>query len=245
MFGEDGMMQEQHTADDQSHYEISLTAGQAFVAFVLLLLSLAASFAFGLLLGRGQADERLVVRRETPVVTEASALARKGRGEIVELGVQADDFEETASDAATPAVDTAPVVEDEPAAAVAEPAPAAAATTSQAEPVETAPAPPAAASAQPSEAAVKPAEPAARAATPAPDKRPHYAQLLSTGDQKTAEALAVKLIDRGFNTAYVERGATDKGAVFRVRVRFASEQEARAAEAKLRQFSSEVWITAK
>ncbi|HEX2061799.1 MAG TPA: hypothetical protein VHK90_13755, partial [Thermoanaerobaculia bacterium] len=78
---------EEHAVDDQSHYEISLTAGQAFVAFVLLLLSLAAAFAFGLMLGRGQADERLVVRKETPVVTEASVIPTKGKpaGEIVEL----------------------------------------------------------------------------------------------------------------------------------------------------------------
>ncbi|MFP5245523.1 MAG: hypothetical protein ACLGH0_02425, partial [Thermoanaerobaculia bacterium] len=110
-------MQEQHTADDQSHYEISLTAGQAFVAFVLLLLSLAAAFAFGLMLGRGQADERLVVRKETPVVTEASVIPKKtSTGEIVELGVPDDDFAaeetdttETSGETAAPAVEsTAP-----------------------------------------------------------------------------------------------------------------------------------------
>ena len=47
-------MSEEPITDDQSHYEVSLTAGQAFLAFVLLLLSLAASFAFGLMIGRGQ-----------------------------------------------------------------------------------------------------------------------------------------------------------------------------------------------
>jgi cell division septation protein DedD len=52
-----------------------------------------------------------------------------------------------------------------------------------------------------------------------------YAQLLSTGDQKTAENLAARLIDRGFTTAYVERGATDKGPIYRVRVKFDSEPE--------------------
>src|SRR5688500_8713387 len=66
--GRMGRMEEHHSADDHSHYEISLTAAQAFVAFVLLLLSLAASFAFGLMLGKGQSDDRLVVRKETPVV---------------------------------------------------------------------------------------------------------------------------------------------------------------------------------
>src|SRR5579884_1683260 len=61
---------EEVLTDDQSHYEISLTAGQAFVAFVLLLLSLAASFAFGLLIGRGAADEHLVMRKDAPVIAE-------------------------------------------------------------------------------------------------------------------------------------------------------------------------------
>lgn len=242
-------MQEQHTADDQSHYEISLTAGQAFVAFVLLLLSLAASFAFGLLLGRGQADERLVVRRETPVVTEASALPRKNAGEIVELGVSADDFAEESQPAET--TSSAAVIEEQPApvADTAPPAqPGGAAGTQPAEissnagqtrrsVAEAANAPQAS---PPQATAPQVTEPQA-AAPPIP----HFAQLLSTGDQKAAEALAVKLIERGYGTAYVQRGATDKGPVFRVRVRFPSEQEARAAEPKLREFSREVWITAK
>ena len=215
-------MEEHHAVDDQSHYEISLTAGQAFVAFVLLLLSLAASFAFGLMLGKGQADERLVVRKETPVVTEAALMPKKNVGEIVELGVEDDDFavsepETTATTA--PATDSAatttavtPVIQEEA-------APAATTTAPQPPPTTTV-------------AAVPPAV-------------PHIAQLLSTGDQKIAEALAVRVINRGFNTAYVERGSTDKGAIYRVRVRFDSEAEARAAEPKLREFSKEVWITAK
>jgi cell division septation protein DedD len=217
-------MEEQHAVDDQSHYEISLTAGQAFVAFVLLLLSLAASFAFGLMLGKGQADERLVVRKESPVVTEANLAPKKNAGEIVELGVSADDFEEAApaatattdSAATDTTVTTTALIEEEPA------APAAATET-------TAPAP-------------------APAATPAPVAAapvPHLAQLLSTADQKTAEALAVKLINRGFTSSYVERGTTDKGPIYRVRVRFDSESAARAAEPKLREFSKDVWITAK
>jgi cell division septation protein DedD len=214
-------MEEQHAVDDQSHYEISLTAGQAFVAFVLLLLSLAASFAFGLMLGKGQADERLVVRKESPVVTEASLAPKKNAGEIVELGVSADDFEEPA--VATPAKETAAtaattaVIEEEPAAAVA---------------------------AVSTETAAPAAEPAA--VTPAPTAAvPHLAQLLSTADQKTAEALAVKLINRGFTSSYVERGSSDKGPVYRVRVRFDSEAAARAAEPRLKEFSKDVWITAK
>jgi cell division septation protein DedD len=215
-------MEEHHAVDDQSHYEISLTAGQAFVAFVLLLLSLAASFAFGLMLGKGQADERLVVRKETPIVTEAAAIpgTKKNHGEIVELSVADDDFVEpetetvaTEAAATDTAAATTPVIQEE----------VAAATPTQEPPVTT--------------TVVAAAAPVATV--------PHIAQLLSTGDQKTAEMLAVRVINRGFNTAYVERGTTDKGPVYRVRVRFDSEAEARAAETKLREFSKEVWITAK
>jgi hypothetical protein len=221
-------MEEQHAIDDQSHYEISLTAGQAFIAFVLLLLSLAASFAFGLMLGKGQADERLVVRKETPVVTEGAMVPqKKNAGEIVELGVSDDEFEAGASETVTAApvatVTTAsatttdvPVIQEE--------------TPTQPPPVTT---------------TVAASTPPAATATAGPANVPHIAQLLSTGDQKTAEALAVKVINRGFTSAYVERGTTDKGPIYRVRVRFDSEAEARAAETKLREFSKEVWITAK
>jgi cell division septation protein DedD len=221
-------MEEHHAVDDQSHYEISLTAGQAFVAFVLLLLSLAASFAFGLMLGKGQADERLVVRKETPVVTEAALMPKKNAGEIVELGVSDDDF-------AAPETDTT---------ATAAPVTDSAATTTAVTPVIEEEAPPAATTTAPQQ---PPTTTVAVAAPPIVQQiaHPHIAQLLSTGDQKTAEALAVRVINRGFNTAYVERGTTDKGPVYRVRIRFDSEAEARAAEPKLREFSKEVWITAK
>lgn len=212
--GRMGQMDEQHH-DDQSHYEISLTAGQAFVAFVLLLLSLAASFAFGLMLGKGQTDERLVVQKETPVVAEAAVIPRKSQGRIVELGVEADDF---AQEAATEKV--APLTEESAGTAA-------------------------------GDVPVMSTEPAADAAAAAPPVSqaaavPHFAQLLSTSDQKTAESFAAKLIDGGFNAAYVERGvATEKGPVYRVRIKFPTEQEARAAEPKLREFSSEVWITSR
>src|SRR5262249_28734550 len=72
---------------------------------------------------------------------------------------------------------------------------------------------------------------------------PVFAQLLSTSDQKTAEAMAAKLIESGFSAAYVERITAEKGTVYRVRVRFPSEADARAAEGKLKQFSKDVWIT--
>ena len=71
------MVSDEVLIDDQSHYEVSLTAGQAFVAFVLLLLSLAATFAFGLMIGRGQADERLVVRKEPAVINEGALSPRR------------------------------------------------------------------------------------------------------------------------------------------------------------------------
>jgi hypothetical protein len=221
-------MEEHAVADDQSHYEISLTAGQAFVAFVLLLLSLAAAFAFGLMIGKGQADDRLVVQKATPVVTEASLTPKKNEGRIVELGVEADDFRENA--AATATETTAP----EPAttATVVEEAPAATETSGGTPLGQPAATPALQQQQQPAAAA-----PALRVTT--------YAQLLSTSDQKTAEALAARLIDRGFTAAYVERGATDKGPIFRVRVKFDAESEARAAEPKLKEFSKEVWITTK
>jgi hypothetical protein len=230
------MGMEEHHTDDQSHYEISLTAGQAFVAFVLLLLSLAASFAFGLMLGKGQADERLVVRKETPVVTEASLAPKKNDGRIVELGVDNDDFQATAT--ATPAAPvttdssaTTAIVEDDAPVTAATPAPAAVTAEAKPTPAVTA-----------ASTDIKPV----RLDPPAPAAGiPYLAQLLSTGDQKTAEALAVKVINRGFNTAYVERGSNDKGPIFRVRVRFDSEAAARAAEPKLRELSKDVWITAK
>ena len=216
-------MEEQHQ-DDQSHYEISLTAGQAFVAFVLLLLSLAASFAFGLMLGKGQTDERLVVQKETPVVSEAALIPKKNQGKIVELGVEADDF---AQEAATETV--APLTEESGAtdgAATAGGATAASAVDAAETVAEAATAP--------------------QATAPQAPAVPHFAQLLSTSDQKTAETFAARLIDGGFNAAYVERGAaTDKGPVYRVRIKFPNEQEARAAEPKLREFSKEVWITSR
>ena len=213
-------MSDEQLTDDQSHYEISLTAGQAFVAFVLLLLSLAASFAFGLMIGRGQGgDDRLVVKKEPTVVTEASVVPKKNAGKIVELGVAEDDFNNPATKTDTTAT-----------------APAATETTAAATPVVTE-------TAAPKPVAVTPAPgPAPVQAVPAATG-PAYAQLLSTGDQKTAEALATKLINGGFTNAYVERTANEKGPIFRVRVRFASEAEAKASEGKLKAYSNEVWIT--
>src|SRR6476646_6235143 len=86
-------MTEDVLTDDQSHYEVSLTAGQAFLAFVLLLLSLAAAFAFGLILGRGQGDDRSLTRKQeaAAVVNEVSAPAK---AQPREVAVKDDDFKE-------------------------------------------------------------------------------------------------------------------------------------------------------
>jgi hypothetical protein len=211
------MVSDEVLTDDQSHYEVSLTAGQAFVAFVLLLLSLAASFAFGLMIGKGQADERLVVRKEPAVINEGSVIpAKKNDSKLVDLGVGNDDFKappattssvmsETAASASTITEGTPPPLTTS----------GSVTTTAAAEVVQ------------------KPvAKPVAAPAGPA------YAQLLVTSDQKTADALAAKAIDHGFMSTFVERS----GATFKVRVKFASEAEARANEAKLKELSKDVWI---
>lgn len=228
------------TVDDQSsHYEISLTAGQAFVAFVLLLLSLAASFAFGLMIGRGQGEDRLVVKHEPSVVTEASVIPKKSAGKIVELGVADSDYKAPTDTAATDTASTGtPVITEGTVAAAATTAAAAAAST------DAAPAQPVPAKAVPAPVAapVKNPEPA-RAAAPVERFGSVYAQLISTTDRKTAEALAVKAINAGYTAAYVDPGpSTEKGQVFRVRIKFSSEAEARAAEPKLREFAKDVWI---
>lgn len=207
-------MSEEPVTDDQSHYEVSLTAGQAFLAFVLLLLSLAASFAFGLMIGRSHEADQLLAQNSPAITDEASpAPAKKPKERIVELSTPEDTF----SDAAPAAEPVQPART-----AAAKPQPA----VSIKEEATPAPAPPAAA---------KPA--AAGAAIP------YYAQLLSTTDQKKAEAFAAKLIDGGFQAAYVDRVGNEKGTLYRVRVNFPSEQAARAAEARLRTFTRDVWIT--
>lgn len=214
------MVSDEVLTDDQSHYEVSLTAGQAFVAFVLLLLSLAASFAFGLMIGKGQADERLVVRKEPAVINEGSVIAsKKNDGKLIDLGVGNDDFK------APPATTSAATATTAPASTITEGTispltESAAPVTATASPIVEAPKP-----------APKPA--AAPVAT-----GPAYAQLLVTGDQKTADALAAKAIDHGFMTTYVERAGTS----FKVRVKFNSEAEARANEAKLKEISKDVWF---
>jgi cell division septation protein DedD len=221
--------------EEHSHYEISLTAGQAFVAFVLLLLSLAASFGFGLMIGHAGQEDRVVVRKEQPVVTEASVIPKKNSGKIVELGVADSDFKTTTSQTDT-ATTAAPVVSEGAATATDTTATAATSTAPAAEPPKAVTETPAAGAAKTPAAQPKNDHPAAAKSGTV------YAQLLSTADQKTAEALATKLINRGFTSAYVDRASNEKGPVFRVRVAFASEAEARASESKLKEFAKDVWI---
>src|SRR3954452_11660064 len=162
-------MSEESVIDDQSqsHYEISLTAGQAFVAFVLLLLSLAASFAFGLMIGKGQADERLVVRKEPAVINEGSVIAsKKNDGKLIDLGVGNDDFKApapaTTSSAPPPA--PAPTITEGTITPLTESAPAP--VTATAAPIIEAP------------------KPAPKPAVAPVSSGPAYAQLLVTSDQK-------------------------------------------------------------
>jgi hypothetical protein len=208
---------DEHHADDASHYEISLTPGQAFIAFILLLCSLGAAFAFGIMVGRGQLDERLVVQREPAVVGEGTAPGEAGR--IVELGVDGD-FGSTATAADTTGTETA--LTETP-------------TIQELAPVTT------------DGAAVPVVEtaPGAQPQTPAAGDGPVYAQLLSSSEQKPAEALATKLIEAGFTSAYVERVQAGGSMIYRVRVRFPSEAQARASIDRLKALAGggEVWVT--
>ena len=246
-------MAQEIMTDDSSHYEISLTAGQAFLAFVLLLFSLAAAFAFGLMIGKGQVDERLVVKREPTIITEgtAAAKAKANEARIVELG--SDDETKVDAPVATPVVKeetttAAPqitITEGSAAtsstdqAAAPQPAVTAPATTHPAV-VEHSeahkPAPPA-----PTVVEKKPVTPPVAAVTA---KSSVYAQLLSSGDAKAAETLAARLIDGGFTSAYVERPPSPTGMIYRVRVKFPSEEEAHAASDRLRTIAkADPWIT--
>lgn len=100
--------------DDSSHYEISLTAGQAFIAFVLLLFSLAAAFAFGVIVGKGQFDDNLAAANppeDRPRVQEArvaDVTATKAR-QLVDMPTPVIVEEENSFPTETAAVETAPV----------------------------------------------------------------------------------------------------------------------------------------
>ena len=204
-------MEDHQAPDDASHYEISLTPGQALLAFILLLCSLGAAFAFGIMVGRGQLDERLVVQREPAVIDEGAAPGDKGR--IVELGVDTD-FGSTAAPPETSLTETPTIQELATATTAAGAAPAPVVETAQPQP-------------------------------PGAAEGPVYAQVLSSSEQKPAEALAAKLIESGFATAYVERVQTEGSMIYRVRVRFPGEAQARASVDRLKALAGggDVWIT--
>jgi len=90
------------------------------------------------------------------------------------------------------------------------------------------------------------APPATDTAATSAEEAPFYAQLLSTSEPKAAEALAARLIERGFTSAFVDQASTDQGTVYRVRVKFPGEAAARAAVEQLKAYSpGEVWLTGK
>ncbi|MGK2856501.1 MAG: SPOR domain-containing protein [Thermoanaerobaculia bacterium] len=213
-------MEDQQLNDD-SHYEISLTATQAFVAFVLLLLSLAASFAFGVMVGRGQLDPDAAKRArdtETTQITERPMPVAPAESAPVEAAA-----EPAAPETVTEAGDEIEI-SSPPASSTAAPVPAPAV-------------PPAA----------KPAAPVAVSPEPATaTSGPVFAQLLATSDAKRAESLAAKLIDDGFTAAFVDRVKGDKGTIHRVRVRFKTDADARAAVPRLQPYTTEkVLVTTK
>lgn len=220
----------EHVQDDSTHYELTLTAGQAFIAFVLLLFSLGASFAFGIMIGRGGDADQLVIRRDNGVVTEAAMVdgGKSDEANIVELGVTTTDL--SGDDVLDPlAVPPAPVTDTTipvpTLAAPLETATVASAETATAAPVVEKPAP-------------APAPVAAASAVP------HYVQLFSSGDGKAAEALAAKVIDAGFTSTFVERIPGEHGTIYRVRVKYPSEESARAAAEKLKAYvKAEPWVT--
>ncbi len=208
----------EQTRDDSSHYEVSLTAGQAFIAFVLLLFSLAASFAFGVIIGKERNSEPMIARGDSAVVSPARRTADSSG--IVERGEQQEP--------------PLRIIEEAP------PASAAAAPAREPQSV-TAPVTSTAGSALPAIAAT---QPEAATQQPAAGDGPWYAQLLSTSDAKSAESLAARLIDNGYTSAYVQRNAGEQGNVFRVRVRFPDERAARAAATPLKEYSKgEIWVT--
>lgn len=193
--------------DDSSYYEISMTAGQAFLAVVLLIASLAAAFAFGIVVGEARGKPAVSSRERLPVILEGES---GDRGTIVDLGVEDDQFSTTGAEEPS---EPQPVIEEE-------------------TPAISPPVPPA----DPQES-----EPALPAESPAV---PHVAQILSTTEREPAERLAATLIEAGFSNAYVERVRSEAAMLYRVRILFASEAEARGSVSRLEQYApGEIWIS--
>lgn len=84
--------------DDASHYEVSLTAGQAFTGVLLMLGSLVAAFAFGIVIGTARAEDQRVREVSSPVLDEevadpVEAFAIEEEREPVAAREQADEPE--------------------------------------------------------------------------------------------------------------------------------------------------------
>jgi len=218
-------------SEPRTHYQISLTAGQAVGLFAGLLVALGGAFFFGLMTGYSGREAKAA----EPVAEGRAAAAKSptpGPDSLppVETGVPL-----AASRADASAVTPAPVeptvpatihpfedsAEDEAGAA-----PAAGSRTSVVEP-----GPAASAAKAPAHPAAKPAAPAARAAEPGAGKVWVQAASLSSHDE--AAALAARLSKHGFH-AVVLSGSGPKGKVSRVRVGpYRNEDEAARAVAKL------------
>lgn len=210
-------MVEEPIHDDSSYYEISITAGQAFVAVVLLIGSLAAAFAFGIVVGEARGKTTLRERSRPPVILEGED---PGSGSIVELGIEDEPFAPR-EDAPAPAEETI----EEPELIEDSETPDGAEQPAPGEPELALPGP-----------SVPPDSPSAAV--------PYVAQILSTTEREPAERLAARLIDAGFSNAYVERVSSDAGMLYRVRVRFASENQARSAVERLKSYApGEIWVS--
>lgn len=200
-------MAEEPIHADSSHYEISLTAGQAFMAVLLLLGSIVASFVFGAIVGTARGEERVAGRTAQPL----SSIEELDRAPA-EAGVREDA--PSSAEPATRVDEPSSIVEDE--------------------------------SPRPTVRTLPTSSPAT-AASSRPDGElsasPHDAQILSTTESASAEALAARLIEAGFSSAYVARVPRDDSTLYRVRVRFENEKSARDAVERLSAFApGEVWI---
>lgn len=196
--------------DDSSYYEISITAGQAFLAVVLLIGSLAAAFAFGIIVGQARASEKPASGAKPPMILE-----EQGEGSrIVDVEESRPAVAEKEPEASKPRVEEPRLIEE----------PASRTRMSDSQPSHPS---------APTSAGEDSGAPV-----------PHVAQILSTTDKEPAENLAARLINAGYSNAYVERVPSDAGMLYRVRVRFASESEARDAIEDLRQYSpGEIWVS--
>ncbi|MBW3564258.1 MAG: SPOR domain-containing protein [Acidobacteria bacterium] len=199
-------MAEEPIHADSSHYEISLTAGQAFMAVLLLLGSIVASFVFGAIVGTARGEERAAGRTAQPL----SSIEELDRSPI-EPGAKEDHSAPSSAEPATRVDEPSSIVEDE--------------------------------SPRPTVRTLPTSSPAGASPDRELSASPHDAQILSTTESAPAEALAARLIEAGFSSAYVARVPRDDSTLYRVRVRFEDEKSARDAVERLSAFApGEVWV---